>query len=214
MATSVAALKIAREHADVYAAVGMHPHEAARFQQEKARLRDLLNEENVVAIGEIGLDYYRDRAPRAIQLEAFREQLLWARERDLPVSVHNREADEDVLAEMIRAGVRGVLHCFSGSWDMARPAIDAGFTLSFAGNVTYPTARTLRSVARDVPLDRLLLETDAPVLAPVPRRGRRSEPAYVTYTCEAIGEARGEAPEVVARAASENANRMFGWGES
>lgn len=207
--SSRAVVQIARGHDIVYAAIGMHPHEADHFPMQEAQLRALLDEEKVVAIGEIGLDYYRDRAQRIAQLHAFRLQLAWARERNLPVSVHNRDADDDVLMEM--AGVRGVLHCFSGSMDMARRALDLGLDLSFAGNVTYPKARELRQVVAMVPLDRLLLETDSPVLAPQPRRGKRNEPAYIISTWNAVAAARGVSADVLARSVSENANRIFSW---
>lgn len=211
MATSRAAVEIARQNDIVYAAVGMHPHEADRFATEEAPLRTLLDEEKVVAVGEIGLDYYRGRVPRREQLDVFRAQLAWAKERDLPVSVHNREADDDVLTEMERARVRGMLHCFTGSPNTARRALDAGLHLSFAGNVTYPKAGELRQVAAAVPLDRLLLETDSPVLSPQGHRGKRNEPAYIISTRDTVAMVRGVASEVLARAVSENANRIFSW---
>lgn len=210
-ATSLTAVEIAHAYDIVYAAVGMHPHEAHHFPMEEARLRALLDEEKVVAVGEIGLDYHRDTIPRGAQLVAFRSQLAWARARDLPVSVHNRDADDDVLVEMARAGVRGVLHCFSGSIALARRAVEAGLHLSFAGNVTYPKADDLREVAAKVPLDRLLLETDSPVLAPQSRRGRRNEPAYIVSTWEAVAATRGVSADVLAHAVSENANSIFSW---
>lgn len=174
-------------------------------------MRALSGEEKVVAIGEIGLDYHRNRANRVAQLDAFRVQLAWALERKLPVSVHNRDADDDVLMEMARAGVRGVLHCFSGSMDMARRALDLGLDLSFAGNVTYPKASELRRVVAMIPLDRLILETDSPVLAPQPHRGKRNEPAYIMSTWDTVAAARGVSADVLARAVSENANRIFAW---
>lgn len=214
LASSRAAVEIARRHDMVYAAVGVHPHVAGRFELEEARVRALIDEEKVVAIGEIGLDYYRDATSRGEQLHAFRAQLAWAKQHDLPVSVHNRGADDDILDELARAGVRGILHCFSGSEEMALRALGLGLDLSFAGNVTYPKADDLRQVAATVPLGHLLLETDSPVLAPQGHRGRRNEPAYITETYEAVAAARGVSIDLLAHAVTENANRIFSWSAS
>lgn len=211
LSTSQAAVEIARAHDIVYAAVGMHPHEVHHFPAEEARLRDLLDKDKVVAIGEIGLDYHRDPSSRLAQLEAFRAQLAWARERDLPVSVHNRDADDDVLMELARVGARGALHCFSGSSDTAQQAVDSGLYLSFAGNVTYPKATQLREVAASIPVERLLLETDSPVLAPQAHRGRRNEPAFLRDTGETVAAVRGVSADGLARVVSDNADRIFSW---
>jgi TatD DNase family protein len=195
----------------VYAAVGIHPHEASHFAREAADVRSLLSEGKVVAVGEIGLDYHRDWVAGADQRTAFVEQVQWARDRDLPVSVHNRDADVDVLAILRQQGVRGVLHCFSGSWDFARSALDASMHLSFAGNLTYPKAADLREVAAKVPLDRTLIETDAPVLAPQPWRGRRNEPAFILATLEALAQVRGVSASCLATCVSRNADSLFAW---
>lgn len=214
MGTSRRAVDLAQRYHIVYAAVGMHPHEAKRFQDDRDGLLALLDERKVVAVGEIGLDYYRERAPRHLQREVFQVQLGWARERNLPVSVHNREADDDVLAAMMDAGVQGILHCFSGSRETAVRALAAGFDLSFAGNVTFRNAVQLREVASAVPLEHLLVETDAPVLAPQPYRGKRSEPAYVVCTARALAGVHGVPEPVLANAVSANADRIFRWRES
>lgn len=202
---------VAHTYENVYAAVGVHPHEAARFAEERERVHALLTEDGVVAVGEIGLDFYRDWVPAETQLEAFREQLRWAREHDLPASIHNRAADGTILDEIRAAGARAVLHCFSGEWETAAAALDLGCAISFAGNVTFPRADSLRETAQRVPLDRLLVESDAPVLAPQGRRGRRNEPAYVAMTAGALAEQRGLALDALSSAIAENAVRVFAW---
>jgi TatD DNase family protein len=212
LATSRRAVELAGSHDIVYAAAGIHPHEAARFSAEADQVRALLSLPKVVAVGEIGLDYVRDGVPRAAQLAAFQEQLSWARAADLPVSVHNRGADRDILAAVSRAGVHTILHCFSGTEAFARQALDAGHNLSFAGNLTFPKAVELRAVACIVPDDRLLVESDAPVLAPQPRRGRRNEPALVMITAHELANARNVSLELLARHVSANADRLFSWG--
>jgi TatD DNase family protein len=190
----------------------VHPHEAGRFAEEKERVRALLDEEKVIAVGEIGLDFHRDRAPRETQRIAFREQLGWARERGLPASVHNRAADEDVLSAIEESEAAAILHCFSGDWETASRALELGCVLSFAGNVTFRKAEALREVAARVPLDRLLVESDAPVLAPQPRRGHRNEPRYVVMTAEALAGARGLALGELADAVARNAETVLCWG--
>ena len=210
------AVRVAEEYENVFAAAGVHPHDARLFDDAAAeRLQGIVTgSPRVVAWGEIGLDYHYDHSPRDVQREVFRRQLRLAREARLPVIIHSREADEDtveILAEeWAGAGRGGVMHCFGGGRRMAERALELGFYVSFAGNVTFKKAEPLREVARIVPLDRLLVETDCPYLAPVPHRGRRNEPAYVADTARFLAELRGTAPEELGRATSENFARLFG----
>jgi TatD DNase family protein len=177
---------------------GVHPHQARDWAAPGAAAdavrRALADDSRVVAIGEIGLDYHYDFSPPEMQQEVFREQVRLARELKLPVVIHTREASADTLAILRdegRGDVRGVFHCFTGDRALARAALDLGFHLSFAGIVTFPKAVELREVARDTPGDRLLVETDSPYLAPVPHRGKRNEPAFVSRVVETIAEVRG-----------------------
>jgi TatD DNase family protein len=211
---------LAERFSAVYAAVGIHPHEVATFEPSRlSELRSLAQQPKVVALGEIGLDYFRDYGPRAQQLAAFRSQLELASELGLPVVVHNREAGSDVL-ELIAAVERpasladraGVLHCFTGSIDEAARAQRAGFLISFAGNLTYKKADNLRAVAARVPLDVLLTETDSPYLSPEGRRGRTNEPSNVFQVAEVLAQARQLDLQRLATATSANARRLFGWG--
>ena len=211
LASSLRSLSLAQQYDIVYAAVGVHPHEASKFSEEGQSVQALLDEEKVVAVGEIGLDYYRNSAPREQQLLAFREQVRWAADRDLPVSVHNRSADCDVLQVLTSSGAKTVLHCFSGSWAFARRALDAGFSLSFAGNLTFPKADELREVAAQVPADKLLLETDAPALAPQKRRGKRNEPSYLLSTIETLASVRNIGIWSLSEQINRNADEMFAW---
>lgn len=212
LASSRAAVALAAELEPVYAGVGVHPTEVHRWHSEAEAVRALLSSPKVVAVGEIGLDFVRARAGREEQLAAFRTQLEWAAERGLPVSVHNRGADEDVLGSLDEEAPSAVLHCFSGSEEFAHHALTKGCFLSLAGNVTFPRAEALRAVAALIPRDRLLIESDAPVLAPQPWRGRRNEPAYVRATAETVARARGESIDVLAAAVAQNADVLFHWG--
>jgi TatD DNase family protein len=203
----------AARYPHVYAAVGIHPHEAQRFHEEGGDIERLLDAPKVVAVGEIGLDRIRG-AEIDLQLDAFRRQLRWAAERGLPVSVHNRDADLDVLDALDASGVTAVLHCFSSDAETARTALDLGCYLSFAGNVTFPKAEPLRGVLRDVPPERLLIETDSPVLAPQPWRGRRNEPAYLTAVRDTVAEVLNlESDDLDARLWA-NADAVFSWGRA
>ncbi len=178
-------------------AVGVHPHHAGRFagdaaSSEAVLARRLDDVAGVVAVGEIGLDYHYDFAPHDVQREVFAAQLAVARARDLPVVIHGREAEDDILAVLRESGqTRGVFHCFTGDTAMARRALDLGFHVSLSGILTFPRAESLREVARYVPADRLLVETDSPYLAPVPYRGKRNEPAWVARVVEALAGERG-----------------------
>ncbi len=194
---------------EVRFAAGVHPHEAGRFAGQPATVVDVVraavaDRPGVRALGEIGLDYHYDVAPRAVQQLVFGRQVTLARELALPVVIHTREATDDTFAILREAGegqVRGVFHCFSGDAGMARAVLDLGFYVSFAGVVTFPRAEDIRGAARIVPLDRLLVETDAPYLAPVPHRGQRNEPARVVHVVEALARLRGEPEATVAAGA-------------
>jgi TatD DNase family protein len=210
------AVRVAESYECVYAAAGVHPHDARLFDDEAGeRLRKLLaGSPRAVAWGEIGLDYHYDHSPRDVQREVFRRQLRLAREARLPVIIHSREADEDTIRilaeEWPGAGRAGVMHCFGGGRWMAERALELGFYVSFAGNVTFKKAEPLREVARMIPPERLLVETDCPYLAPVPHRGRRNEPAYVADTARFLADLRGTTPEEMGRATTDNLMRLFG----
>jgi len=204
-----AALAIAEREDGVFAILGVHPHEAASADASRLReLAALFASDSAVAVGETGLDYFRDRAPRGAQRRLFQRQLELAAELEKPVVVHTRAADEDTAA--VLAGFDGtvVLHCFS-SPALLEPALERGWYVSFAGNVTFPTAPELREAAARVPADRILAETDAPYLAPQPRRGRPNEPAYVTHTLRALADARGEDPVELEARIEANAAAAF-----
>ena len=194
---------------------GIHPHHAGRFARETGRALDEVNraldESGACAVGEIGLDYHYDYSPRDVQQEIFRAQIGLAVERDLPIIIHTREATEDTFRMLKEQGFgRGVFHCFTGDLPMARAALDLGFYLSFAGIVTFPKAAELRDVARSTPLDRILCETDAPYLAPVPHRGKRNEPSYVTHVVETLADLHGLTREAMTRHIRDNFARLFG----
>jgi TatD DNase family protein len=204
------ALTLAEEHDGVYAALGIHPHEAASFDTaELIELRALLAEPHVVAVGETGLDYFRDYAPADAQQRLFDAQLALARETGKPVVIHTRAADDDTRARLLEHQGHVILHCFS-SEPLLEPALERGWYVSFAGNVTYKNAYDLRAAARRVPADRLLAETDSPYLAPQAVRGRRNEPAYVAYTYAVLAEARGVEMEDLIAQLDANANAVFG----
>ncbi|MFB3777535.1 MAG: TatD family hydrolase [Bryobacteraceae bacterium] len=203
------AVRLADAHECVWATVGVHPHEARKAgPQTWRRLAELLAHPKVLALGEIGLDYHYDNSPRDQQRAAFIEQLGIAATARKPVVIHTREAWEDTWRLLDEhwapRGLGGIMHCFSGGPDEARRALDMGFYLAFGGVVTYPKANDAREAARITPLDRLLIETDAPYLAPVPFRGKRNEPAYIAETLLQLAELRGEPPEVLAKATSDN----------
>jgi TatD DNase family protein len=207
-------LATAERHDDVWASVGVHPHEAdAHPDLGATALVDGSKHAKVVAIGECGLDYYYDKSDRAAQRERFEAHIEAARATGLPLIVHTRDAEEDTAEILGRAvkqgGVTGVLHCFTGSADLARKALDLGFFISLSGIVTFKNARDLQDTAKQVPLDRLLVETDSPFLAPVPHRGKPCEPAFVADTAAFAAELRGEAPETLAEATTANFFRLF-----
>lgn len=210
------AVEIAEKFDGVFAAVGVHPHEAADFRDdEDLRLfEELCGSKKVVAVGEIGLDYYYDHSPRDVQKRVLRTQLEFARSRDLPVLLHNRESEADllgILGEVYGSGTgKGVFHSFCASLETAQKAISLGFFVSYSGMLTFRAAENVRDSAREVPMTRVLLETDAPYLAPVPHRGKANEPAYVRHVAEKLAEIRGEALESVARETTANFRRLFG----
>jgi TatD DNase family protein len=209
------AVRVAEAYERVYAAVGVHPHDAKLFDEEaEERLRRLAHgSSRVIAWGEIGLDYHYDHSPREVQREVFRRQIRIARELGLPVIIHSREADDDTVSilreEMTDEGKRGIMHCFGGGAQMAVGVLELGFMVSFAGNVTFKKAEDLRDVARLIPLERLLLETDCPFLTPVPFRGRRNEPAHVREVAECLAGLHGLTTEEIGRITSENFGRFF-----
>lgn len=207
------AIELAEAHEHIYAAVGWHPVDAIDFNEEKLNwLRELAAHPKVVAIGETGLDYHWDRSPKDVQKAAFREQIKLAREVDLPIIIHNREATADViqiLEEENAAEVGGIMHCYNDTVEYVPACLEMNFYISLGGPVTFKNAKAPKEVATMVPLDKLLIETDAPFLAPHPNRGKRNEPAYVKLIAEQIADLRGISVEEVARATMENAKRLF-----
>lgn len=208
------AAALAGKYDFIYAAVGMHPHDAKDLDDEAfSRIQAWTDSRKVVAVGEIGLDYHYDHSPREVQREVFLRQLLFSKKKGLPAIVHSREAKEDTLRILEESGAgNGVLHCFSGDMDMAEKAMAMGFYISIAGPVTFKKASLLRNIARAVPDDYLMLETDAPYLAPEPYRGKRNEPAYAIRTAKVIAELRGVTVEDIDRITTLNAKRLFGIG--
>jgi TatD DNase family protein len=208
-------IALAARYPQIFAAVGVHPHDAAKANPVVwAAIPELAAAPKVMALGEIGLDYYRDLSPRAVQQAAFRRQIGIAKDLNLPIIVHNRDAHADVLRilkEEKAEAVGGVLHCFSGSWEVARECLELGFYISFAGPVTFTNAPKLQAVAQQVPLDRLLVETDCPYLAPVPHRGKRNESSYVRLVAEKIAALRDLTFDELAAATTANARRLFGF---
>jgi TatD DNase family protein len=213
-------ITLAAQYEFIYATIGIHPHEAklatdADFEE----LAQLAKRPKVIAWGEIGLDYFYDHSPRDVQKQVFLKQLEMARTAKLPIVIHCRPSDgsdnawQDCL-ELLRehwakAGLGGVLHCFTGTWDHAKSALDMGFMISFAGNITFPKAQQIRDVAKEVPSDRVLIETDSPFLAPIPNRGKRNEPAFVKEVARQLGELQGLSTEEVGLQTAKNFYRFF-----
>lgn len=215
LATSRSAVTLADQHADVYASVGVHPHEVKQIGDGwYDELRRLARHEKVVAYGEIGLDYHYNHSSPQEQRQRFREQVQLARELRLPVIIHTREAQQDTIAilkEEMASEVGGVFHCFSGDAWLAKDALDLGFYLSFSGILTFQNATMLREIARQTPLDRVLIETDCPYLTPVPHRGKRNEPAFVSHVARQLAEIHSELSlEKIEEATTDNARRLFG----
>ena len=212
--TSIASVSLADKYENIYAAVGVHPHSAKEVDESTIEiLRSFASREKVVAIGEIGLDFYRDLSPRDVQRKWFKEQIKLAKEVDLPVVIHSRDADQEVfdtLKEAQDGTLRGVMHCYSGSAELAREFIKIGFHIYLAGPVTFNNARVPKEVAKAVPLDKLLIETDAPYLTPEPYRGKRNEPIFVKYVAGTIADIKGITYEELAKATNRNTKELFG----
>ncbi|KQT83481.1 TatD family hydrolase [Aurantimonas sp. Leaf443] len=205
---------ITDQFAEVYSSIGTHPHNAAAEPEASvAELVALSRAEKCVAIGEAGLDYHYDKAPRDVQARVFRNHIAAARETQLPLVIHARDADEDMRRILEEESGKGafpfLLHCFSSGRDLARTGLDLGGTLSFSGILTFKTSQTIRDVAAAAPLDRILVETDAPYLAPPPHRGKRNEPAYVRQTAQVLADVRGVDLTAIAEATSDNFFRLF-----
>jgi TatD DNase family protein len=210
-----AAIPFAEAHDWIYATVGIHPHEAKDATEEHfAKLDELAKHPKVIGWGEIGLDYFYDHSPREVQQRVFRRQLGQARTAKLPIIIHCRDAWPDCLEIIERdwrsSALGGVFHCFTGTLEEARRGLDLGFMISFAGNVTYPKMQNLRDVARELPLDRILTETDSPFLPPQGRRGKRNEPAFVVEVAKALASVRDLSPDELAAMTAQNFRRFFG----
>ena len=213
-------IRLAEKYDFIYATLGIHPHEA-RLADDAAykNMERLARNPKVIAWGEIGLDYYYDHSPRDVQKEVFTRQMELAAAAKLPIVIHCRPSEgsdnawEDCLALMrshwAAEGLGGILHCFTGNWPQAKRALDMGFMISFAGNVTFPKAQQIRDAALEVPLERMLIETDSPYLAPVPHRGKRNEPAFVKQTARKLGELRGLTAEEVGQQTTRNFYNFF-----
>ncbi len=212
--TIAGAMELAEQYEFIYAAVGWHPVDAIDMTDKDLQMiEELASHPKVVALGEMGLDYYWDKSPKEIQKEVFRQQIELAKKVKLPIIIHNREATADIL-EVLQSEnaqeVGGVMHCFTGSVEVAKQCIHMNFYLSFGGPVTFKNAKKPKEVAKEIPLEHLLIETDCPYLTPHPFRGKRNEPSYVKYVAEAIAELKGVSFEEVAMKTTENAKKLFG----
>lgn len=206
-------LEIAQSHATVYAILGVHPHNAKEIDDGTYPiLKQLCQNEKVKAFGEIGLDFFRNHSPKEVQLKRFCEQIALARELKLPIVIHDREAHRETV-DLLRSEKGwengGIIHCFSGDEKMAHACIDMGFYISIPGSVTYKNGGPYHDLLKKLPLQSIVVETDAPFLAPVPFRGKRNEPSYVRYTAEKVAEIKGVSFEKIAEATTENARRVF-----
>jgi TatD DNase family protein len=206
-------LEIANSHPSIYAILGVHPHNAKEIDDHTyLTLRKLCREKKVKAYGEIGLDFFRNLSPKDVQLKRFREQISLAKELGLPIVVHDREAHKETL-EILRSEKAeecgGIIHCFSGDYEMAKECIDMGFYISIPGSITFKNAEGFRKIVKRIPLESLLVETDAPFLAPVPFRGKRNEPSYIRYTAQKVAEVKKVSLEKVAEVTTENALRVY-----
>lgn len=209
-----AGIRLADRYPQFYATIGIHPHDAAKASKaDFARLAELLSHPKVIALGEIGLDYHYDFSPRETQTSVFIQQMEIAAAARKPIVIHTREAWDDTAALLEKHwkphGIGGIMHCFSGGLVEARRALDLGFYLSFGGIVTFPKALDLQAAAKEVPADRILVETDSPYLAPVPKRGKRNEPALVVHTARKLADLRGQSLEEVSYVTSENFRRLL-----
>jgi len=206
-------LEIANSHPSIYAILGVHPHNAKAIDdQTYPTLRELCRSEKVKAYGEIGLDFYRNLSPRDVQLKRFREQIGLAMELKLPIVIHDRDAHQETveILKSEKAGeYGGIIHCFSGDYEMAKACLEMGFHISISGSVTYKNAERYWEIVRKIPLESLLVETDAPFLTPVPFRGKRNEPSFVRYTAQKVAEIKGISFEKVAEVTTENALKVY-----
>ena len=214
--TSKQTIELTKKYDFIYGAVGVHPHDTKDWDSSWiAQIEELAAGEKIVAIGEVGLDYYYDFSPKEKQIEAFKAQIDLALKLSLPIVVHNRESDEDmmkIIREYKGSGIKAQFHCFSSSLEMARELIHLGHFVSFTGNITFKKSDSLRDVVKNISLEHVMIETDSPFMTPVPHRGKRNEPVYVKYVAEQIAELHHMTPEDIARATSYNAFRMFGIG--
>jgi TatD DNase family protein len=213
MASNTDAVALADRFENVYATVGMHPHDAKVVgPAEIAQLRDLTARPKVIAVGEAGLDYYYNHSPHEVQREVFTGFIQLAHETGLPLVVHERDAAgeaADLLRSQGQGDVRGVIHCFTGNYEAARAYLDLGFYISFTGIITFKNAEPLRDVVRQVPLERMFVETDSPYLTPVPHRGKRNEPAFVRLVAETVAKIKGVSLEEVAQITTRNVGNLF-----
>jgi len=211
MASSEAGVQLAEKYPEVYGAVGIHPHDATTLNLDAlGRLEELAASPKIIAVGEVGLDFYRDLSPRRIQEDAFRLQIGLAKDLELPIIVHDRDAHQRTVQVLKEEGVsRGVLHCFSGDVNLARQAIEMGLYISFAGPITFDGKKAAEILGR-IPEDRILIETDCPYLAPVPYRGKRNEPAYVRHVLERVAAILGRPVEEVDALTTQNTKTLFG----
>lgn len=212
--SSLGALELARKYNSIYATVGYHPHNAGECSpQALVELARIASDEKVVAWGEIGLDFFRRHSSPDEQLKAFSRQLEIANDLNLPVIIHDRDAHSEIFEILKKRGKgkrKGVIHCFSGDFDLAMALIELGYLISIPGTITYKKASSVKEVASNIPMEYMLVETDAPFLAPVPKRGKRNEPLFVTYTAQEIARIRNMKFEELARQTSENAKNLFG----
>ena len=206
-------MELAEAHDFIYAVIGWHPQDAKDMTDEHLEwIEELSRHPKVVGLGEMGLDYYWDTSPKDVQAEVFRKQIRLARKLDMPIIIHNRDAHQDVLTilkEEKAADVGGIMHCFSGSWETAKLALDMNFYISFGGPLTFKNAKQPKEVAAKVPQGKLLIETDCPYLTPHPFRGKRNESGYVRYVCEEMANIRGLSYEEMAQITTDNAKRLF-----
>ena len=218
MTSSIKALQLAQQYDAVYSTIGYHPHNASDMDAQTLReLSRLVSEPKIVAWGEIGLDFFRRHSPPEIQRKVFKQQLEMALDCDLPVIIHVRDAHEEMLDILIKTGKKrhkGVIHCFSGDYALAMILIGMGYYISIPGTVTYKNAFQIQEVATMIPLENLLLETDAPYLAPVPKRGKRNEPSFVTYTANMVAQLRDITVQELCRQTTDNAKTLFNLPES
>lgn len=212
--SSKISVNMAKQYSMIYAAVGTHPHDSKDMNDDTLEIyKSYALEDKVIAIGEIGLDYHYDNSPRDVQKKWFREQIRLAKSLDMPYIVHDREAHEDIfniMKEEMNSGARGILHCYSGSVEMAREFIKMGFMISLGGPVTFKNAKVAKKVALEIPLEYLLIETDSPYMAPEPNRGKRNEPSYVKYVAEEIAKIKNLEYNQVVEKTNANFKKLFG----